>query len=475
MNFFTRLLGRIRDLFIVNSEISKEFGVDLITSDKMNNALKKWDDISTGKPPWQDIEDEIETVNMAKLISDTRAKLTTLDISIAVSGSPRADYLQRVVDDLLKRLPDQIAEADRLGGIMIKWNGESWDFILPGSFGITAKDDNGEITGAIFAAHTKQGKSHYTRLEYHRFEGIGADGSQIYKVTNKAFKNQINSDNHFVLGPQVPLTAVNEWANMEPEVNIGNLEHPLFAFYRVPGANMVDPASPLGLSVFANALTELKAIDTGMSRKNTEIADSKHITFVGQQAIQNATNKGIKLPRFVMGLGMGINDGETTAVHEHTPTIQTDARIKDINFNLSLAGVKCGFSEGVFVMDGQTGMITATQVEADDRDTIQTIKTDRDALKDALEQAIYGADALVTLYDLAPLGEYEVNFNFGDITYSYEEDRAAWRGYVLQGWVPKWLYFVKFEGMSEEEAKALTAEAEAANMEAGLFDNTDKE
>ena len=169
------------------------------------------------------------------------------------------------------------------------------------------------------------------------------------------------------------------------------------------------------------------------------------------------------------GLGMGINDGDTTAVHEHAPTIQTDARIKDINFDLSLAGVKCGFSEGVFVMDGQTGMITATQVESDDRDTIQTIKDDRDALKAALAQAFAGADAMATLYGLAPLGEYEANFNFGDITYSYEEDKAAWRMYAAQGWIPKWLYFVKFEGMSEEEAKALTAEAEMANMEAGLF------
>ena len=132
--------------------------------------------------------------------------------------------------------------------------------------------------------------------------------------------------------------------------------------------------------------------------------------------------------------------------------------------------VKCGFSEGVFVLDGQTGMITATQVEADDRDTIQTIKTDRDALKDAITQALAGADALVTLYNLAPLGEYEVNFNFGDVTYNYEEDKASWRAYVMQGWVPKWMYFVKFEGMSEEEAKAMTAEADAAQIEkAQLF------
>lgn len=72
---------------------------------------------------------------------------------------------------------------------------------------------------------------------------------------------------------------------------------------------------------------------------------------------------------------------------------------------------------------------------------------------------------------MAPLGAYDINFNFGDITYNYEEDKAAWRAYVMQGWVPKWLYFVKFEGMSEEEAKALTAEAEAANAATGLFAN----
>lgn len=47
---------------------------------------------------------------------------------------------------------------------------------------------------------------------------------------------------------------------------------------------------------------------------------------------------------------------------------------------------------------------------------------------------------------------------------------AGWRSYVAQGWVPKWLYFVKFEGMSEDEAKALCEEAEAGQREkAGLF------
>ena len=449
--------------FASSSDIGKVFGVDLITSSDMDNAIRMWDEISTGNPPWANADDDIETINMAKHITDTRAKLAMLDIGISISGSARADYLQTVIDDLLNRLPDRFAEAERLGGMIVKWNGQTWDFVMPGNFGITSQTDNGEINGAIFASHTTQGSGHYTRLEYHRFDG------DRYIVTNKAFKNETNGSGKYSLGRPVTLQNVDAWAHLQDEVAILNLEKPLFAYYRVPGANIVDPTSPLGQSVFANALTELKAIDVAVSRKNAEVEDSKHITFVGQTVIQNAVNKGIELPRFVKGLGMGIGDGEVSAIHEHTPTMLTEARIKDINFNLSMAGVKCGFSEGVFVLDGQTGMITATQVEADDRDTVQTIKHDRDALKTALTQAIYGANAMASLYGLAPLGEYELDYNFGDITYSYEEDKAAWRSYAAQGWVPKWLYFVKFEGMSEKEAKKLTQEAAEANMEKGLF------
>ena len=458
-------------LFIQSgSDIGKIFGVDLISSPNMDSVLKQWDDISTGNPSWLDAEEEIETINAAKLISDTRAKLTTLDIGIAISGSARADYLQTLADNLLEHLPDRLADADRLGGMIIKFNGKSWDFVMPGEFGITEKDDNGNITGAIFASHTTEGDAHYTRLEYHRFDGVDQDGKKVYHVTNKAFKNQVDLSGIASLGSEIPLKKVNEWAHLMPDVWIRKLEKPLFSYYRVPGSNTIDSSSPLGLSIFANALTELKAIDIAISRKDTEIYDSKKTTFVGQALIKNANNLRMKLPRYVQGLGMGLNDTETSAIREHVPVLLTEQRIKDINFDLSMAGVKCGFSEGVFVLDGQTGMITATQVEADDRDTIQTIKHDRDALKNALEQAFYGANAFAGLYKTTPAGAYEINFNFGDITYNYEEDKNSWRSYVSLGWAPVWLYFVKFEGMSEEEAKAMVADAKTEQMEkAALF------
>ena len=59
-----------------------------------------------------------------------------------------------------------------------------------------------------------------------------------------------------------------------------------------------------------------------------------------------------------------------------------------------------------------------------------------------------------------PVGKYEVTYDFGDLTYNREEDRQRWWGYVISGAVPKWYYFNKFEGMSEEDAKKMVEEAE---------------
>lgn len=467
MSIFTRLFGRSKSM-LGTSDIGRAFNVRPISSPQMQSALIQWDNISKGSPAW--LSDDVKTINMAKFIADTRAKLTTLDIGINVSGtSARAEYLQTVADDLIKRLPEKVCDADRLGGMMIRYNGQNWDFIMPGDFQITAVDSNKEIIGAIFAVQITEGKNIYTRLEYHRF--VDVEGETLYQVSNKAFRNSTDLSGSTTLGTPVDLTEVRAWRDMQPETFIRGLDKPLFAYYRVPGSNTIDNTSPLGVSIFANAIEELKAIDISISRKDDEIEDSRHMTFIGQTVQRSASHRNFKLPRFVQALGIGIEDSGNSAIREHVATLLTEQRLRDINFDLSMAGVKCGFSEGVFVLDGQHGMVTATQIESDDRDTIQTIKNDRDALQTAIEQAIEGADKLATLMNYSPLGEYELSFAFGDITYSYEEDKANWRLYVMQGWAPKWLYFVKFEKMSEEDAKKMIAEAQMADMQLQLFQN----
>ena len=80
----------------IRTDIGKTFGVELIQSSEMNAALELWDNVSSERPPWRNAEDDIKPYNMGKHISDYRARLVCLDIDVALSGSPRADYLQTI-------------------------------------------------------------------------------------------------------------------------------------------------------------------------------------------------------------------------------------------------------------------------------------------------------------------------------------------------------------------------------------------
>ena len=131
-----------------------------------------------------------------------------------------------------------------------------------------------------------------------------------------------------------------------------------------------------------------------------------------------------------------------------------------INALLSQIGYKCGFSNGYFVFNEKQGVQTATQVESDDRRTIQLIKDIRDKLEYCINGLVYALDKFADLYDTVPTGDYEIFYDFGDITYNVEEDRARWYSYVVAGKIPFWYYLTKFEGFTEEDAKAIEAQAQ---------------
>lgn len=445
-------------------DATKAFDTDIVLSTDMERAITLWYNIIGGSPYWLSKDDDVDTINFGKFVARDTAKKICLDIGIQVDGgSARAEHLQTVVDALKKVIRDKVEDACSYGGVMFKPNGADGvaciDYVQPKDFLVTDKNANGDILGCIFFDYFQSGDDYYTRMEYHRFEG------DVYVISNKAYKSKKKDD----IGKEVLLTAVPVWAGIEEDVYIENLDRPLFAYYKMPYNNSIDNDSPLGVSVFSEAVKELRDLDIAWSRKSGEIEDSKHMTFVGPSAVRYAENNQITLPRFLRPVDLS-DDVTKETVHEHVATLLTEQRIADINSILSMISTKCGFSQGAFVLDRKSGRITATQVESDDKETIETIKEMRDALKDALDNLLYALSKYADLYNLTPVGNYEVSYSFGDLTYNYDEDRNRWLQYANQGKVPFWVYLVKFEGMSEEEAKEMCQLAKEENKADGLFD-----
>ena len=448
----------------LRKEAKEVFDIELPGAGKIDGFIQKWYDITGGNPPWLDVEDDITTINFAQFIDDVTSGLVTLDIGISLPDTPRGRYLQKIADYALQKMDERVSDALGNAGIVFKPNGDNVDFCYPGSFVITDWDSNGNPCGMVFVSRKYKGKKVYTKFEYQRFED--ANGEKAFAISNRAYA----SDTAGSKGEPCKLSMVSEWANLEPDVYLLGVEETLFSYYGNPKPNFLDRGSPMKIPIWANCLTELRDLDIAWSRKSTEVEDSKHMSIVPAQAIQYAEANHQTLPRFIKGLQMsgGLENGQ---IHEHVATLLTDQRIKDINSILAMISTKLGFDQGFFVLDEKTGMMTATQVEADDQSTIRTIKNLRDPLRDALIKLLYGANKFADLYTNIPVEEWASSyeklknelsnaFNFGDITYSYEEDKVSWWKYRVQGDVPAWMYYVKFEGMSDEEAKAMIQEAQ---------------
>lgn len=440
----------------LQSKAKDEFNIEPISSAQMEAWIQECVRIYQGNPSWISEEDHIDTVCFAKAICSETARLATLGIGIHIDGSARADWLQKQIDRVYFQLRNWVEYGCAYGTVILKPDGNAVRLYTYGEFEVTHETD-GNIDGIVFHDYRKVGNNWYTRLEYHRFEG------NLYAITNKCYVGTYPNDTKKAVDIQAT-----PWADLAEDVSIENVEQPLYGVLRMPHANNIDLASPYGLPVFSEALQELRDLDIAYSRNAKEIVDSKRTVLMdsdrmlpsGQMAKRAFYGESV-MPDFVK-LVDGSGELGSDIYHEINPELNTDTRLKGINALLSQIGYKVGFSNGYFVFNESSGIQTATGVEAEQQRTVQFIKDVRDKLESCMDGLIYALNVFADLYSLAPSGTYEAVYAFGDITYNVDEDRSRWWGYVIAGKVPAWKFFVKFEGMTEDEAKEMLAEAAPA-------------
>lgn len=91
------------------------------------------------------------------------------------------------------------------------------------------------------------------------------------------------------------------------------------------------------------------------------------------------------------------------------------------------------------------------------------------ALGNALTDLVYSISKLLDAQwnsgtAVSPPGDCNVTFDFDDSIISDPKERKQmYWGYVTAGKFPFWRYLVEFEGYSEDDAKAIAAEADAEN------------
>lgn len=431
----------------------------LEVSQKMFAASEKWLKAFYNEPEWNKKDGKTHQTNFAGIVSGYAATLAAHEITMNAGDGVRAQYIK----DQLERFAEPgirvaVQKACAAGYVVAKpyVSGANiyTDFVAPDCFYPT-RISGGVFEAGFFVDSAQVGSKTYIRLEHHDLQ---PDGLHI--------RNEAYLESAVRKGAQVPLSAVPQWAGLEPEVTITGVDHPLFAVLKMPFANQVDPASKLPVALYANGMDSLREIDAIYSGLHWELKTGKRKQILDMTAITPKNPDDRRPPtEYITGdqyqvLNLG---SEVKPYDDYTPKMRVEEYQRALNIQLRLLESQCQLSAETFTFDVQSGKAqTATEVISKDSDTYNTVRTIRESgLKQGLTDLIRIYDVYATLYGLAPAGVIEPCVTFGDSIFEdtgveYARRKAlADDKYLKPEKLLAW-YF----GVTEEAAKEMMPEPE---------------
>lgn len=218
-------------------------------------------------------------------------------------------------------------------------------------------------------------------------------------------------------GQEAPFSDIEDWKNLLPEATITGIKNPLFAYFKYPLANNIDPASPLGVSCYSRAVDLIEQADLQWSNLLWEFESGQRALYADVVAFDKTDDGKPILPqkRLYRALNGGSNIGDNPEglFHEWTPTLREQNYLNGLDSILKKIEFLCGIAYGT-ISDPQTVDKTATEITTSKQRTYSTISDTQKSLKQALEQLLYAMDTWATLNRLAPKGKYAAKFDFDD-------------------------------------------------------------
>lgn len=452
---------------------------------------------------------DLERMDTAKAICAEMAGLVwseQCEVHVS-SGEGEHQPLEEFVHDVLTKngfwtkMQEHIEQVLALGGGAIKaWYEERRDSqgnIIPDSgrirLGFCMADqfiptawDNAKVTDGVFISREAKDGYYFTRLEWHKWDGL------TYYISNEVFRTeytpaqQSSVESQDILGFRYPLDEVYPFLNAQTELQ--GLTTSLFSYYRTAIANNIDDNSPLGVSIYANALSTLKALDICYDSFIREFRLGKKRIIVPAQCISTVVDPATgQLRRFFDATNeayeaLATDNPDALRIQDNSVELRVDEHEQAINAFLSTLCLQLGFSAGTFTFDKASGLKTATEVISENSKTYKTIKAQQLQVKMAVAQIVDAIIQIAELYDLKwdgksirqlAAGGWETKVVFDD---SILQDRQTNinEGILLtsNGLMSKKRFLTEKLGYTEEEAIAeLKAIAEEASMTAGSFDD----
>lgn len=445
MSFWGNFMNTVKRALFPQAAAEREFGVSPAVSMTMEKYIALWYAMMVNTPPWQDCN--VKAVGLPAAICREVARPTLVEFTANITGSQRADYLndgfQLAKENFSKALELGLA----LGGVALKpyIYGDKLLVDMTGAAGFqpTKFDPTGRCVGGVFRDKpVKVNGKYYVRLESHDLTDT------TYTIKNKAYY----SDSTGSVGAPAPLDVVPEWADIQEEVTIQNMDGPLFAYFKPPIANTADTNSLCGMSIYGDAATVelIKQADEQWERLRWEYkSGERKVLMDGNTSTANMFDKRL------FEIGAFTADGDFYQFLN--PELRNDAVYKGFQDVLRRIEFNVGLSYGD-ISDPQTVEKTATEIRNGKQRKYVLISSIQTALEHTFDALIYAMDVYATLYGLAADGEYEVTYDWGDSILDDQETKGNEFARDLQllnaGIMNDWEFRAKYFNEDEATAKA---------------------
>lgn len=423
------------------SDISRIIGREIAIPDEVMGNIKKWNDMYIGKACW--VDDYIKSIGLEKGICREFADCTLCELESQVSN----DKLNEMYQKSLVMLNENLQTGLALGSFCLKPIGEDKaEFVTADKFIPLSFSSDGKPDCIVFISNKRvSDNSFYRRFELHEI----VNGK--LHITNKAFYTHSGSE----LGTECNLNEVYEWANLEPDVYY-DIDRMDFGFYRNPIKNNSDDKF-FGVSVFDSAIEMIKCADTQFARLKWEYESGERAINVDSTALEN-TSKGAPKLNKRLYRGLNISSGIDNELYkEWSPQFRDENIIngleqmkRSIEFSVGLAYGDLSAEQTKF-----NDSKTATEIRHTKQRKYNRINAIETNLKDCLEDFVFG----LAFYNKLTTSGYEFTCNFKDSILTDEQtEREQDIKDISIGALPLWKYIMKWQGLSEEEAKAQALE-----------------
>ena len=357
-----------------------------------------------------------------------------------------------------------------------KYNAEfGFDFVQADAFFPLAFDASGKITEAAFIQPKIDKDVTYTRIEHHKLD------HNTVTVTNLAFKAQgkiaissLADLNTADLGVEVPLTEVPEWASLQRTTQVENVDRLLFAYFRMPDANTIDPLSPLGVSGYSRAVNLIHDADVQYSTLLWEYEggalaiDVDRYALMDTDRMQDGTARPSQqvLPVLQQRLFRKIDLNQEETYEPYAPSLRDGNYITGLNTILTKIEDVVGLSRGTLSEQSVIEAKTATELKILKQRSYAANKDLQSVLQDTLEDTVFVMDIYCTLYHITPEGEYEVSYEWDDSILNDSETELANRMTLLNaGLMSKKELRMWYFGETEHQAELALQKVEDENKE----------